>query len=184
MDARRATKALSGVLELAGANAIDLAEAADIATNTMNMFRLEVEDLNRVNDVLSATCANSATNITDLYEAMKYAGSTANLFGFSIEETSAALGVLANMGIKGTQAGTALRSMFLRLASPTAEAAKVLEKYGLEINETTMKADGLEKTLKKLYDSGIGNSVADSSELFGKLFGGTNVALINSYDSF
>ena len=184
LDARRATKALSGVLELAGANAIDLAEAADIATNTMNMFRLEVEDLNRVNDVLSATCANSATNITDLYEAMKYAGSTANLFGFSIEETSAALGVLANMGIKGSQAGTALRSMFLRLASPTAEAAKVLEKYGLEINETTMKADGLEKTLKKLYDSGIGNSVADSSELFGKLFGGTNVALINSYDSF
>jgi TP901 family phage tail tape measure protein len=156
------------VLELAGANAIELAEAADIVTNTMNMFQLQVEDLNKVNDVLSATCANSATNITDLYEAMKYAGSTANLFGISIEETSAALGVLANMGIKGSDAGTALRNMLLRLAAPTTKAADVLREYGLEIDQTTIKMDGLEKTIKKLYDSGIGNDVAALQALFGK----------------
>lgn len=183
LSARKATKSLSSVLELAGANAIELAEAADIVTNTMNMFQLQVEDLNKVNDVLSATCANSATNITDLYEAMKYAGSTANLFGISLEETSAALGVLANMGIKGSDAGTALRSMLLRLASPTAKAAEVLKEYGLEIDETTIKMDGLEKTIKKLYDSGIGNDVAALQVLFGKQFGGTNAALINSYGS-
>lgn len=183
LSARKATKSLSSVLELAGANAIELAEAADIVTNTMNMFQLQVEDLNKVNDVLSATCANSATNITDLYEAMKYAGSTANLFGISIEETSAALGVLANMGIKGSEAGTALRNMLLRLASPTAKAAEVLKEYGLEIDQTTIKMDGLEKTIKKLYDSGIGNDVASLQVLFGKLFGGTNAALINSYGS-
>lgn len=183
LSARKATKSLSSVLELAGANAIELAEAADIVTNTMNMFQLQVEDLNKVNDVLSATCANSATNITDLYEAMKYAGSTANLFGISLEETSAALGVLANMGIKGSDAGTALRSMLLRLAAPTTKAADVLREYGLEIDQTTIKMDGLEKTIKKLYDSGIGNDVAALQVLFGKQFGGTNAALINSYGS-
>lgn len=183
LSARKATKALSSVLELAGANAIELAEAADIVTNTMNMFQLQVEDLNKVNDILSATCANSATNITDLYEAMKYAGSTANLFGISLEETSAALGVLANMGIKGSDAGTALRSMLLRLAAPTAKAAEVLKEYGLEIDQTTIKMDGLEKTIKKLYDSGIGNDVAALQVLFGKQFGGTNAALVNSYGS-
>lgn len=183
LSARKATKALSSVLELAGANAIELAEAADIVTNTMNMFQLQVEDLNKVNDILSATCANSATNITDLYEAMKYAGSTANLFGISLEETSAALGVLANMGIKGSDAGTALRSMLLRLASPTAKAAEVLKEYGLEIDQTTIKMDGLEKTIKKLYDSGIGNDVSALQVLFGKQFGGTNAALVNSYGS-
>ena len=183
LSARKATKSLSSVLELAGANAIELAEAADIVTNTMNMFQLQVEDLNKVNDVLSATCANSATNITDLYEAMKYAGSTANLFGISLEETSAALGVLANMGIKGSDAGTALRSMLLRLAAPTTKAAEVLKEYGLEIDQTTIKMDGLEKTIKKLYDSGIGNDVAALQVLFGKQFGGTNAALVNSYGS-
>lgn len=183
LSARKATKALSSVLELAGANAIELAEAADIVTNTMNMFQLQVEDLNKVNDILSATCANSATNITDLYEAMKYAGSTANLFGISLEETSAALGVLANMGIKGSEAGTALRSMLLRLAAPTTKAADVLREYGLEIDQTTIKMDGLEKTVKKLYDSGIGNDVAALQVLFGKQFGGTNAALVNSYGS-
>lgn len=183
LSARKATKSLSSVLELAGANAIELAEAADIVTNTMNMFQLQVEDLNKVNDILSATCANSATNITDLYEAMKYAGSTANLFGISLEETSAALGVLANMGIKGSDAGTALRSMLLRLAAPTTKAADVLREYGLEIDQTTIKMDGLEKTIKKLYDSGIGNDVAALQVLFGKQFGGTNAALVNSYGS-
>lgn len=183
LSARKATKALSSVLELAGANAIELAEAADIVTNTMNMFQLQVEDLNKVNDILSATCANSATNITDLYEAMKYAGSTANLFGISLEETSAALGVLANMGIKGSDAGTALRNLLLRLASPTTKAAEVLKEYGLEIDQTSIKMDGLVKTIKKLYDSGIGNDVAALQVLFGKQFGGTNAALINSYGS-
>jgi TP901 family phage tail tape measure protein len=102
LSATKATKALSSVLELAGANAIELAEAADIVTNTMNMFEISIEDLNRVNDVLSKTTASSATNLTDLYEALKYAAPTANLFGINIEEVNAALGILANQGIKGS----------------------------------------------------------------------------------
>lgn len=176
LDARKATKALSSVLELAGANAIELAEAADIVTNTMNMFSLSVDELNRVNDVLSKTTASSATNLTDLYEALKYAAPTANLFGINIEEVNAALGVLANQGIKGSQAGTTLRSILNSLVKPTAEAAKVLGNLG--IDEVSIKLDGLIGTLQKLQ--GLSNT--DYATIFGKEFGGYAATLINSND--
>lgn len=176
LDARKATKALSSVLELAGANAIELAEAADIVTNTMNMFSLSVDELNRVNDVLSKTTASSATNLTDLYEALKYAAPTANLFGINIEEVNAALGVLANQGIKGSQAGTTLRSILNSLVKPSAEAAKVLGNLG--IDEVSIKLDGLIGTLQKLQ--GLSNT--DYATIFGKEFGGYAATLINSND--
>ena len=176
LSASKATKALSKVLELAGANAIELAEAADIVTNTMNMFELSVEELGRVNDVLSKTTASSATNLTDLYEALKYAAPTANLFGINIEEVNAALGVLANQGIKGSQAGTALRNVLNSLVKPSAEAAKILASLG--IDEVSIKLDGLLGTLQKLQ----GLSISDLTKVFGKEFGGITAALINSGD--
>lgn len=176
LSAEKATKALSSVLELAGANAIELAEAADIVTNTMNMFSLSVEELGRVNDVLSKTTASSATNLTDLYEALKYAAPTANLFGINIEEVNAALGVLANQGIKGSQAGTALRNVFNSLVKPSAQAKDILANLG--IDEVSIKLDGLLKTLEKFQ----GLSVSDLTKVFGKEFGGITAALINSGD--
>lgn len=176
LSASKATKALSSVLELAGANAIELAEAADIVTNTMNMFEISIEDLNRVNDVLSKTTASSATNLTDLYEALKYAAPTANLFGVQIEEVNAALGVLANQGIKGSQAGTALRNVFNSLVKPSRQAKDILAKLG--IDEVSIKLDGLLKTLEKFQ----GLSISDLTKVFGKEFGGITAALINSDD--
>lgn len=176
LDAKQATKALSSVLELAGANAVELAEAADIVTNTMNMFSLTVEELGRVNDVLSKTTASSATNLTDLYEALKYAAPTANLFGVNIEEVNAALGVLANQGIKGSQAGTALRNVFNSLVKPSKQAKDILANLG--IDEVSIKLDGLLKTLEKFK----GLSVSDLTKVFGKEFGGITATLINSGD--
>jgi TP901 family phage tail tape measure protein len=180
LDARKAAKALASVLELAGANAIELAEAADIVTNTMNMFGLSVDKLNRVNDVLSKTTASSATNITDLYEALKYAAPTANLFGINIEEVNAALATLANIGVKGSQAGTTLRSILNSLVNPSAEAAAEMKKYGLSINETSIKTDGLLSTLEKLKNADL--SAASSGTIFGKMFGGYAQSLINNND--
>ena len=176
LSATKATKALSSVLELAGANAIDLAEAADIVTNTMNMFSLSVEELNRVNDVLSKTTASSATNLTDLYEALKYAAPTANLFGINIEEVNAALGVLANQGIKGSQAGTTLRNVLNSLVKPSREAKDILENLG--IDEVSIKLDGLLGTLQKLQ----GLQISDFVKIFGKEFGGITKTLVDSGD--
>lgn len=184
LNAAQATKALEPTLKLAGANALDLATAADIATNTMNAFGLSVKDLGRIGDVLSATASSSATNINDLYEAMTVAGPFSKIMGKTLEETAAALGTLANNGIKGSTAGKAVAAMYQRLSAITPKAAKALGQFGLNINEATVKSQSLGETLKMLADSGIGNSVEALSEIFGKNFAGTISQLINNVDGF
>lgn len=184
LSATQATKALEATLQLAGANAIDLATAADIATNTMNAFGLQVKDLNRINDVLSATCASSATNITELYEAMVEAGPYSKIMGKSIEETAAALGILANNGIKGSAAGNAVAAMYQRLSSISPKAAKALAQYNVNIDESVVKSQSLSDTLQQLANSGIGESVQALSDIFGKNYAGSIAQLINNVDEF
>ena len=177
-----AAKAVGKTLEFAQANTIELAEAADIATNVMNGFGKSVTDLGNINDVLSSTAAHSATNVSDLAEALKIAAPIATTAKIGIEETNAALGTLANVGFKGTDAGTGVKQMLIAISSQSSEAAKTLKRYGANLNETTLKNDGLVKSLQKLKDSGIGNSIADLVSVFGKLAAPKAAALINNVD--
>jgi len=113
LEMRQVMIALEGTLRLATAGNIDLAKAADISTNILSAFGLEVEQLGRVNDVLIGTITRTNSTIIELSEAMKYAAPVAKAFGYEIEQTSAMLGILHNMGLKGSQAGTGLaRAMF------------------------------------------------------------------------
>ena len=180
----QATAALSKTLQLAQANAISLAEAADMATNTMNGFGMSVDELGKVNDMLSSTAAHSATNVLELAEAVKNAAPLAKNCGVGIQETNAALGTLANVGIKGADAGTALKQIFMGLSTESASGAKALAKYGLEINQETIAVDGLAGTLKKLYESGIGKSNQDLADVFGRRAFSGAAALINNYEKF
>ena len=148
MSAAQATKALASVLQLAQANSVGLAEAANIITNTLNMFNLSVEQAGRVNDVLSSTASHAATDLTSLYEALTNAAPAANVLGFSIEEVSSAIGALAQRGVKGAEAGTKLRIAFQKMADPKVIAK--MKEQGIEIDETTMKSEGLLKTVQKL----------------------------------
>ena len=177
-----AAKAVGKTLEFAQANTIELAEAADIATNVMNGFGKEVADLGNINDVLSSTAAHSATNVSDLAEALKIAAPMATTAKIGIEETNAALGTLANVGFKGTDAGTGVKQMLIAISSQSSEAAKTLKRYGVNLNETTLKNDGLVKSLQKLKESGIGNSIGDLVAVFGKLAAPKAAALINNVD--
>lgn len=170
LSATQATAALGPTLQLAQANTIGLAEAADITTNVMNGFGLEVKDMGRVNDVLSSTAAHSATNISLLAEAEKNAAPFGHSLGQSIEEVNAALGVLADVGIKGSDAGTAIRMVLMGLASPTAKQQKAFKQLGVDISESTLRSEGLTKTLEKLRDSGV-MKAANSAELLGNIFG-------------
>ena len=170
LSAEQATAALGPTLQLAQANTIDLAEAADITTNVMNGFGLEVKDMGRVNDVLSSTASHSATNISQLAEAEKNAAPFGHSLGQSIEEVNASLGVLADVGIKGSAAGTAIRMVLMGLASPTAKQQKAFERLGVTISEQTLRSDGLTKTLEKLRDSGV-MKAANSAQLLGDIFG-------------
>ena len=184
LSATDATAALSKNLEFAQANSIDLAMGADILTNTMNEFGLKVSDLGSISDYLSSTAAHSATNVELLGDALTNAAPLAKNCGVGIQETNAALGTLANVGIKGADAGTALRQFFLGLSHDTPQGQAALKKYGLQINQTTLQAEGLQKTLEKMSKSGIGKDNNALSAVFGsRAFAGA-ASLINNYDKF
>lgn len=102
---------IPGVLNLAAAANMDLAKASDIVTDTMTPFGLTAERAGEAADVFACAQANSNTTVEGLGEAMKYAAPTADAFGMSLQDTAAAMGVLANAGIKGSQGGTTLNAM-------------------------------------------------------------------------
>jgi TP901 family phage tail tape measure protein len=180
MSATQATKALSGVLQLAQANSIELAQAADIVTNSLNMFGLSVEETTRVNDVLSSTASNSATDITMLYEALTNAAPAAKVLGFSIEETSAAIGALANKGVKGANAGTALRMALTKMADP--KIIRKMQDMGVAIDEQTMKEEGLLATVKRLKDAQL--SLSDLVAIFSQRGAVGVQQLVDTYEDF
>lgn len=111
-DTHQMVKGLKPVLNLASAGQMDLAQASDIVTDMMSMFGLEAEQAGRATDVFAVAQANSNTTVSQLGEALKKSGSAAAAAGQSLEDTSAILGILANNGIKGSEAGTALNAMF------------------------------------------------------------------------
>lgn len=151
MSAAQATKALSQVLAMAQANSIDLARSADIMTNTLNMFGLSVNSASKASDVLSSTASHAATDINSLYDALVNAAPAANVLGFSLEETSAAIGALAQRGVKGSEAGTKLRIAFQKMADPKVIAK--MQAQGIQIDENSMKVEGLYKTVEKLANA-------------------------------
>lgn len=180
LSAQQATKALSSVLQLAQANAIGLDEAAVILTNTLNMFNLSVNEAARVNDVLSSTAANTATNVSELYDALANAAPVASVLGFNIEEVNAALGALAQRGVKGADAGTQLRMAFVKLTDPT--ILKKLKEYNINIDEQTIKADGLAGTFRKLYNAQL--SMTQLVDIFSQKGAAGMANLIMAYQQF
>lgn len=180
LDAVTATGTLSGVLHLAQANAIELAEAADIVTGQMNAFHLSVNDVTRINDVLSYTCANSATNILQLNEALRNTAPIAYTAGVSIEETSAALGTLADNNIKGADSGTILKQAFNGLITSTKLSQKAYDELGISMDISTVKSDGLIGSLKRIMDAGP--SIQQLSDIFGRMAVPGVLALTNSMD--
>ena len=129
--------ATPGLLDLAAASGIELARAADIASNVMGAFKIEAKDTGMVADVLAKTTASSNVNMEQLAEAMKLAAPVAKAAGMSIQETSAAIGLLGNIGIQGSMAGTSLKNTMLGLAAPTSRASKIFKKLGIETTDSS-----------------------------------------------
>ena len=175
-----AKEALSGVLQLAQSQAISLAEAADIATTSMNAFGLSTKDLTRINDVLAATASNTATNVLELFEAFKIAAPIAKSAGISLEETSTVLGALANNGFRGSEAGTGLKQVILAIADKTPDAIAVAEKYGIQLDEVSLRSEGLIKTLERMKKAAMGFSIQDLSQFANKLGAPKMAAVLNT----
>ena len=121
---------ISSVLNLSRATGTELAESADIAANSLRIFGLEAGKMTHVADILTATANGSAQTLTDLFEGLKMAGPQAAAAGENIGELCASLGIMANMGIKGSLAGTALRKAYVQFAD--VKVQNVLRDVGVE----------------------------------------------------
>jgi TP901 family phage tail tape measure protein len=130
--------AIGGTMDLAAAGGLDLAQAATIAANAMNAFQLPAEDVTEVANMLAAAANASSADVTDLAAGMQMAGAVFASNGQSINDLAAGMAILANNGIAGSDAGTSLKTMLMRLAAPTDEAAAVMSDLGIQV----FNADG------------------------------------------
>ena len=127
---------LDGIMNLAAASGEDLASTSDIVTDALTAFGLEAEDSSHFADVLAAASSNANTNVSMMSETFKYVAPVAGAVGYSVEDTATVIGVLANNGIKSSQAGTVLRKSINSLVAPSKKATTQMQKLGFYASET------------------------------------------------
>lgn len=137
---------IDGVMNLAAASGEDLGMVSDIVTDALTAFGLQAKDSAHFADVLAAASSNANTDVSKMGGTFQYVAPVAGAMKFSIEDTAVAIGLMANAGIKAEKAGTALRSIFTRLAKPPKEAANAIKALGLQ----TQNADGSFKSLSAI----------------------------------
>jgi len=178
-NAEQSIAALPGVVDLATAAQIDLATASDIATDTLGAFGLATKDaaqlginLARVNDVMARTTTSANTDMETMFETIKKGGATATGAGMAIEEFSAMVGIMANAGLKGSEAGSVMKNMVLKLSAPTAAATKILKGLKVETQDAggnlLSVTDILGDLSEKMKDMGTAEKGAVLDTLFGK----------------
>ena len=153
------TAAMPGMLALAASSGEDLASSADIASSTLRAFGLEAGEAGHVADVLAKNAADTNAAIMDTGYAMKYVAPVAHSAGWSLESVTAAIGKMADEGIRGETAGTTLRSALVRMMNPTDEMAEAMEALGI----TFYDAEGKMKPLSTIIDE-LQSSTADLTD--------------------
>lgn len=157
-DAKQIMAGMPGLLSLAAAGGTDLARTADIVSDNLTAFGLSAEKAGHMADVYATVITRTNTNVEMLGDTMKYAAPVAEAFGASMEETAALAGLMANSGIKASQAGTSLRAGFLRLAGPPKMAQKAMEQLGMSMNDITA-----EQKEAALAMASLGINMSDTS---------------------
>jgi len=179
LNANQILKASTPTIELAAAAQLELAEAADISTNVLAGYGMEVSELSRLNDRMVKTANNSNTSITELAESMKITGPIFASQNQPISETMAIIGELANAGIKGSESGVALRKAMSSLLKPTKEAKETFAKLKIPADQI-LNADGSVKnftdTIQLLAKRGA--TATDLIRIFGQRAGPKLIPLL------
>jgi phage-related minor tail protein len=129
------TAGISGIMSLAAASGEDLATVSDIVTDALTAFGQSAEDAGHFADVLAAASSNSNTTVSMMGESFKYVAPLAGSLGYSVDDVAVALGLMANSGIKASQAGTSLRTILTNLASPSKNVADAMELVGVSLED-------------------------------------------------
>ena len=180
-DANKAAEVLPSVLNLAAAGGMDLAYASDLVTDAMASLNLEAnkQNVDEFGNKLAKAASKANANVSQLGEAILTVGGTAaNLKGGTTELTTA-LGLLANVGIKGAEGGTHLRNIILSLQSPTDDATKLMEQLGLQVYDAQGNMRGLDDILTDLSGSLAGLTQGQKDSVINALFNKTDLAAVN-----
>ena len=140
-DNKKMLEGIEPVMNLAAASGEELAKTSDIVTDAMSAFHLPASEAAHFSDVLAAASNNANTNVGLLGESFQYIATSAGTYKFSIEDTAVALGLMANAGIKGTQAGNNLKNAMVNLTKPTEKQIKAMQQLGLMTTEYVTKVD-------------------------------------------
>lgn len=175
------------ILNLAAAAGADLATTSDIVTDALTAMGYSAKDAGRLTDVMAAASSNANTNVELMGETFKYVAPVSGALGYSMEDLALGIGLMANAGIKGEQAGTSLRSVLTRLASPPKDAAEAMNELGISITNTDGTMKPLNQIIIELKKSFAGlneqqkaqmaNSIAGKNAMSGFL------ALVNGSDA-
>ncbi|MCK0744122.1 phage tail tape measure protein [Chromohalobacter nigrandesensis] len=173
MSAKAIKSSMKDVLSLAVANNTELGRTADIASNIAGTFKIDLEKegaMGHVADVLSATASRANVDLEKLGNTVKYLGGAEDL-DLTLEQASAMAGLLGNIGIQGSQAGTTLRGMMNRLTDPTAEAAGVIDRLGVKVSNADGEMRAMPEILRDINadTKDLGN--ADRKQALQQIFG-------------
>lgn len=164
-------EAMPGMLDLAASSGEDLASSADIAASTLRGFGLEASSAGHVADVLAKNAAETNAAVADTGEAMKYVAPVAKSMGIEFEETAAAIGIMADAGIKGSQAGTTLRGALSRIAKPTKAMQETMDSLGLSFYDSNGKMKSLADITEMLETKMAGLTDEQKNQALITLFG-------------
>lgn len=164
-------EAMPGLLDLAAAGGTSLGTAADIVSDVMTAMGMSADQASRAADIFARTATSTNTTIENLGETMKYAAPAANAFGLSLSEATTIAGMMANAGIKGSMAGTALRTSLLQMASPTKSASKAMADLNLSFADSNGKMKDMKTIVKDLGTAFAGLSEQQKLQYAEDLFG-------------
>lgn len=162
---------ISGIMNLAAASGEDLASTSDIVTDALTAFGMSASESGHFADILAVASSNANTNVGMMGETFKYVAPLAGAMGYSAEDTALAIGLMANSGIKASQAGTSLRSILTRLAKPTKDSQAAMDALGISITNSDGSMKSLDTVIGDLRTAFSGLS-AEEKTTYAAMLGG------------
>lgn len=185
-SAEQTMAGIPAVLDLAAASGENLGTTSDIVTDAMTAFGMQAEQAGEFADILAAASSNANTNVSMMGDTFKYVAPVAGSLGFNAKDTAIAIGLMANSGIKGSQAGTALRAGLVNLVHPSEAAQKAMDSLGISVTDSEGNMKSFRTIMGDLREKmgGLSESqkASAAATIFGKEAMSGWLAIINSSD--
>lgn len=185
-DAKEMMDGIEGLMALAAASGEDLGTTSDIVTDALTAFGMAAKDSGRFADVMAKAASATNTDVAKMGDTFKYVAPVAGALGYSIEDTAVAIGLMANSGIKASQAGTSLRSLLTNLTHPVGQAADAIDELKISITNADGSVKPLSQTLQELREKFRALSESERAQYAAMLAGQEGMsgllAIVNASD--